>query len=95
MDLLFFVHDVIKSNISNITKIKLSESFDKVLSLDLLKEDKTNTEDVSYINKMIEKRTEAKKNKNYELADSIRNELLEKGIILKDTREGTTYEVIK
>ena len=33
--------------------------------------------------------------KNYELADSIRNELLEKGIILKDTREGTTYEVIK
>ena len=61
----------------------------------MLKEDKTNTEDVSYINKMIEKRTEAKKNKNYELADSIRNELLEKGIILKDTREGTTYEVIK
>ena len=61
----------------------------------MLKEDKANTEDVSYINKMIEKRTEAKKNKNYELADSIRNELLEKGIILKDTREGTTYEVIK
>ena len=89
------LYDVIKSNISNITKIKLIESFDKVLSLDLLKEDKTNTEDVSYINKMIEKRTEAKKNKNYELADSIRNELLEKGIILKDTREGTTYEVIK
>ena len=89
------LYDVIKSNISNITKIKLIESFDKVLSLDLLKEDKDNTEDVSYINKMIEKRTEAKKNKNYELADSIRNELLEKGIILKDTREGTTYEVIK
>ena len=89
------LYDVIKSNISNITKIKLIESFDKVLSLDLLKEDKTNAEDVSYINKMIEKRTEAKKNKNYELADSIRNELLEKGIILKDTREGTTYEVIK
>ena len=61
----------------------------------MLKEDKTNTEDVSYINEMIEKRTEAKKNKNYELADSIRTELLEKGIILKDTREGTTYEVIK
>ena len=89
------LYDVIKSNISNITKIKLIESFDKVLSLDLLKEDKTNTEDVSYINEMIEKRTEAKKNKNYELADSIRTELLEKGIILKDTREGTTYEVIK
>ena len=25
--------------------------------------------------------------------DNIRNELLEKGIVLKDTREGTVYEV--
>ena len=31
----------------------------------------------------------------FALADKIRNELQEKGIILKDTREGTTYEVIK
>ena len=42
---------------------------------------------------LIEKRKEAKKNKDFELADSIRNELLEKGIIIKDTREGTTYEI--
>ena len=47
----------------------------------------------SYILTKIEERNEAKKNKNYELADQIRNELLEKNIILKDTREGTTYEV--
>ena len=37
---------------------------------------------------------EAKKNKDYELADSIRNELLDKGIELVDTREGTTYNLI-
>jgi replicative DNA helicase len=36
----------------------------------------------------------AKQNKDFNLADSIRNELLEKGIVLKDTREGTIYEVI-
>lgn len=42
---------------------------------------------------MIEKRTEAKKNKDFALADSIREELLKQGIILKDTREGTIYEV--
>ena len=42
---------------------------------------------------MIEKRKEAKLNKNYELADSIREELERDGIILKDTREGTIYEV--
>ena len=42
---------------------------------------------------MIEKRNNAKKEKNYALADSIRDELERKGIILKDTREGTIYEV--
>ena len=39
------------------------------------------------------RRRNAKKEGNYELADSIRNELLEKGIVLKDTREGTIYEI--
>ena len=42
---------------------------------------------------MIEKRKEAKLNKDYGLADSIREELERDGIILKDTREGTIYEV--
>ena len=41
---------------------------------------------------MIEKRDVAKKNRNYEEADLIRNQLLEKGIILKDGRDGTTFE---
>ena len=34
-----------------------------------------------------------KKEENYKLADSIRDELLEKNIIIKDTREGTTFEI--
>lgn len=89
------LYDVLKSNINNNTKLALVESFDKVLSLDLLKEDNINEELIAYINEMIEKRAEAKKNKNFELADSIRNELLSKGIVLKDTREGTTFEVSK
>ena len=42
---------------------------------------------------MIEKRNEYKKNKNYESADKIREELASKGIIIKDTREGTIYEI--
>ena len=42
---------------------------------------------------MINKRNEAKKNKDYALADQIRNELEEKGIIIKDTREGTLFEL--
>lgn len=89
------LYDVLKSDINNNTKLSLIESFDKVLSLDLLKEDKIDEKLVSYINEMIEKRKEAKINKDFALADSIRNELMEKGIILKDTREGTTFEVNK
>ena len=38
---------------------------------------------------------EAKKNKDFAKADSIRDELLSKGIKLVDTREGTTFEIIK
>ncbi len=89
------LYDVIKSDINNNTKLALIESFDKVLSLDLLKEEKHDTELVQYIEEMIEKRKAAKTNKDYALADQIREELQNKGIILKDTREGTTYEVIK
>ena len=69
--------------------------FDKVLSLDLLKEEEKKIDDelLKYINEMIVKRAEAKKNKDYNLADSIRNDLEKKGIILKDTKEGTIYEI--
>jgi cysteinyl-tRNA synthetase len=36
----------------------------------------------------------AKKERDFATADSIRDELAAKGIVLKDTREGTTYEVL-
>ncbi|MBR6690121.1 MAG: cysteine--tRNA ligase [Bacilli bacterium] len=87
------LYDVLKSDLNNNTKLYLIEDFDKVLSLDLLKKDEVDTELLDYINKKIEERKEAKLNKNYDLADSIRKELEEKGIILKDTREGTTFEI--
>lgn len=46
-----------------------------------------------YIKEQISKRAEAKKDKNFELADKIRNELDEKGIILMDGKDGTTWNV--
>lgn len=87
------LYDVLKSDLNNNTKLELIKSFDKVLSLDLIKEEKHDEELINYIEDMITKRSNAKKEGNYELADSIRNELLERGIVLKDTREGTIYEV--
>jgi len=47
----------------------------------------------SFINDKITERTEAKKNKDYELADKIRTELDEKGIILMDSPEGTKWDI--
>ena len=44
---------------------------------------------------MIEKRKIAKEMKDYNEADRIRDELLEKGIQLIDGRDGTTYEILK
>lgn len=44
------------------------------------------------IEKMIQERQEARKNKDFARADQIRDELAQKGIILKDTREGVTWK---
>lgn len=46
------------------------------------------------IEKLIKKREEARQNKNWELADRIRDELKEKGIILEDTPHGTRWKKI-
>ncbi len=44
------------------------------------------------IEEMIARRQQARKDKNFALADQIRGELLEKGIILEDTREGVKWK---
>ena len=46
----------------------------------------------SDIEALIAERTAAKKAKDFAKADAIRNELLEKGIILEDTREGVKWK---
>ena len=44
------------------------------------------------IEKLIAQRTEAKKAKNFQLADEIRQQLLDKGIVLEDTRQGVKWK---
>ena len=44
------------------------------------------------VEKLIEERQQARKDKNFAKADEIRNKLLEMGIILEDTREGVTWK---
>lgn len=95
--MLTLVYDVLKDNeLTDFTKLYLIEDFDKVLSLDLTVFDDNSLDsiDSEEILDKIRKRDEAKKNKNFKLADKIRDELLEEGIRLIDTRDGTKYESV-
>ena len=91
------VYDVLKSELNGATKRAIIESFDYVLSLDLLKEEAAvesgvDAELEAYVLAKIEERKAAKKAKDFALADAIRGELLEQGIILEDTREGVKWK---
>ena len=62
-----------------------------MLSLNLCTSESISLELKEYIEEKINERNKAKLAKNYALADEIRENLLKKGIVLKDTKEGTTY----
>ena len=92
-----------KADISDKTKLFLVEDFDKVLSLDLIKnatalnESKTSGADdelTKIVEQKIAERAEAKKVKDFAKADAIRDELLKMGIEIKDTREGVIWNKI-
>ncbi|MBO4414812.1 MAG: cysteine--tRNA ligase, partial [Lachnospiraceae bacterium] len=90
--------EALKADTDAATKLALVGSFDEVLGLGLLtvKEEAGNGVDPEfekYICGQIELRTAAKKEKNYAEADRIRQELLEKGVVLEDTREGVKWHL--
>ena len=88
------LYDILKEDTTDNTKLEIIKDYDKVLSLNLLNNEKTLDEElIKYINEKLEERKLAKQNKDYEKADNIRKELESKNIKIKDTREGTIYEV--
>ena len=94
--MLTVLYDVLKDKeLTDFTKLYLVDDFDKVLGLHLIDEEEEMDVDEEYINKKIEERNEAKKNKDFAKADQIRDELLKENIKLIDTREGTKFEIIK
>lgn len=88
------LYSLLKDNeVNDYTKLALVKDFDKVLGLDLIKK-KSEAVQHDYIINKIEERKIAKLNKDYALADDIRNELLKLGVQLIDTKEGTTYKMV-
>lgn len=92
---LTILYDLLKDDFNDDTKVYLVKEFDRVLGLGLFtKKELVDGEKEAYILDMISKRNEAKKIKDFALADQIRDELKDKGIIIKDTREGTIFEIV-
>ncbi len=98
------LYDVFKMNTDDATKLALIRDFERVLSLGLIEaaerlgkdeKDGYDSELIEYINKMILARKQAKAEKNFAEADRIRAELLERGVTLLDTREGTKFTIEK
>ena len=94
------VYDLLKDDtLNDATKRALAEDFDRVLSLNLTtakvenpaEDTEVDAELEAYILEKIEERKAAKKEKDFAKADAIRDDLLAKGIVLKDTREGVIW----
>ena len=91
---LTLLYDVLKSDLNGATKRRIIEDYDQVLSLDLFKADEEEALDdelKAYVEAKIAERAEAKKAKDFAKADTIRDELAAKGIVIKDTREGVVW----
>ena len=102
------LYDVLKAKCSDATKLAAFADFDCVLSINLieaaakLRQELAAPAEVAAakekdafdleIEELIAKRAAAKKEKNYAEADRIRNYLAERGVTLKDSSQGTTYE---
>ncbi len=92
------VYDVLKAPISDGEKLALVYEFDTVLSLELKAAVEKARESAAApqegdaeIDALVAARTQAKKARNFAEADRIRDLLKDMGIVLVDTKEGTTW----
>ncbi len=92
------LYDVLKANINAKTKLALIDEFDKVLSLSLIETAKklnsaSEGEEIPQeVMNFVNERTQARKNKDFALADELRNKISDMGYVLEETRQGTTIK---
>lgn len=90
------IYDVLNGDASDRTKYEIIKSFDDVLALGLTMEKQSDisAEFEQHVKEMIDRRKEARKRKDFAVADQIREALLEEGVALEDTREGTKWRML-
>lgn len=89
--------DVIKDDkLNNSEKKILIEDFDRIFSLNLIKEkdkNKLDDEKIKYIEELLKERAAARANKEWEKSDKIRDLLLKENVEIIDTKEGATCKL--
>jgi cysteinyl-tRNA synthetase len=71
------------------TRLELLYDFDKVLGLGLKDvKEKSGDEIPEEVMSLVNQRTQAKKNKNFKLADELRNKVKEMGYVIIDKKDG-------
>ena len=97
ISVIFEMIKFVNKNVNNESSIELCDDIINtikklcdVLGL-IVKNESVDTISNSEIEELILKRQNAKKNKDFTLADDIRNNLLEKGIVIEDTRQGVKW----
>lgn len=89
------IWDIVKNPKKSKQLADLLLDFDRVLGVDIQKvSDNKKLELPDEIKSLMEKRKQARENKDWALSDKIRDELKEKGYIVKDTKEGMQIERI-
>lgn len=94
------LYDVLKSDADSQTKLALVKDFDKVLSLNLIENAQKaaapkEIELPDEITALLAERSEARKAKNFALADEIRDKIVAMGYSVEETRQGTVVKPIK
>ena len=91
------IWDIVKNPVKSKDFANLLKSFDEVLGIDIDRKESLNEnenkEDIpDDIKKILEERTLARQNKDWVLSDKLRDELKEKGYLVKDSKEGSVLE---
>lgn len=89
------VWDMLKSDLQDVDLKATILDFDKVLGLGLgqIKGSAISSEQRREIESLIKMRTEARLDKNYELADELRSKLDALGVVLEDTKDGVSWKL--
>lgn len=83
-----------KDNVNKETLELLNAAFETYIAILGIKLEDTNNSSDEEIDKLIEQREQARKNRDFALADKIRDDLKAQGIILEDTKQGVRWKRI-